>query len=149
MELLLDGVSEQLKVNDQHIVVTRKRLLALAMSGFKGTKTIPLSSIADVKIKAATYLLSGYIQLAITVDGKQSKDTISFKASENEVAEQIACFIEQTNAGRKFHGKLLSDAAGEIAKYKQLLQAELITQADFEQLEQIITKIDVGRKPSH
>lgn len=143
MELLLEGINELLKVNEKKIVVTRKKLLSLAMNGFKGNKTINLSSIVDVKIKKATYLLSGYIQLTIKAEGKQTKDTIKFKASENDAAEQIAYFIEQTNAGKKFHGKIQFDAAGEIAKYKQLLQAEIITPAEFEQLERIISKIEV------
>lgn len=142
MELFLDGISEQIRVNAEKLIITRKRLFSLVMSGFKGSKIIPLSAITNVKVKKATYLLSGSLELTSIKNGKNVKDIIKFKAVENETAEQITVFVQRLNAGQKFHGKIQFDCVAETLKYKQLRHAELITPEEFNYLEQLISKIE-------
>lgn len=142
MELFLDGISEQIRVNAEKLIITRKRLFSLVMSGFKGSKIIPLSAITNVKFKKATYLLSGSLELTSIKNGKDIKDIIKFKAMENEAAEQITVFVQRLNAGKKFHGQIQFDGVAETLKYKQLLHAELITLEEYNYLEQLIGKIE-------
>lgn len=144
MEIFLDGINEQLKVTEKTLTITRKKLLALVIHGFKGNKTISVANITDIKVKKATYLLSGQMQIHVTDNGKQLRDVIRFKAAANEAAEQIAAFVAHTNAGKKFHGKIQFDSAVELLKYKQLLQAEIITPEEFAQLEELI--VGIGRR---
>lgn len=141
MDLLLDGINDHLKVNATKITITRKKLVSLVSNGFKGTKTVPLSAVSSVKFKAATYLLSGNLELSIMIDDRTSKEVIRFKAAENDAAEQIVAFIEQTNSGKKFYGKIKFDSAEELPKYEQLFKAEIISQEEFEYLQKLLSKI--------
>lgn len=141
MDLLLDGINDHLKVNATKITITRKKLTSLVTNGFKGTNIVPLSAVSGVKFKPATYLLSGNLEITIVVDTKTSKEVIRFKASENDAAEQIAAFIEQTNAGKQFYGTIKFDSAEELPKYEQLLKADIINQEEFDYLQKLLNKI--------
>ena len=135
----------QLYVYDDKIVIERKGGNAFWYHGWKGGKTIPISSITSVQFKPIKFNggPNGYIQFGIlggVESGKgawaaqRDENTIFFRWENREVAQQIREFIEQKIANQQKQPTVVqqTSAADELKKFKELLDSGVITQEEFD-----------------
>ena len=132
-----------LNVYEDKIVIVRKGVRAFMTHGLKGDKTIFYSSITSIQFKKGG-IANGYIQFSIK-GGNESgggllaaeRDENSFVVhrSMNNEAEQIVEFINkklsEVNRGGGTVVQALS-SADELKKFKDLLDAGIITQEEFD-----------------
>lgn len=142
----IKGVNGQLSVYDDKVIITRKGMLGLLTQGLSGEKTIPISTITSVQYKEGGALFNGFIQFAVL--GGREKQGGVFAATEDENTVMLRAG-EQSEIGKKVkeyvEGRILElskpqastvvqqvSAADELLKFKGLLDAGVITQAEFD-----------------
>lgn len=131
-----------------HVVVengylrwTSKGFLNLITQGSKGEKSIPIKSITAIQIKPPR-LTTGYIQFAYSgsseskggiMDAIEDENTITFSSKKDfEQAKELKALIESLqNKDNQPETSSTSDA-DEILKFKELLDAGVITEEEFE-----------------
>jgi len=138
----LKGVGGQLAVKKDSVVISRKGASGFLIHGFAGDKTIPVFNIQAVQYKAAGSLTNGYIQFTV-MGGKEStgglfaattdENTIVFTSTQNGIAMKIKMYIEKCIIQRNQPQSVQTQASGadELLKFKQLLDAGIITQEEF------------------
>ena len=131
-----------------HVVVengylrwTSKGFMNLMTQGSKGEKSIPIKSITAIQIKPPR-LTTGYIQFAYSgaseskggiMDAIKDENTITFSSKkELEQAKELKALIESLqNKDSQPETSNTSDA-DELIKFKELLDAGVITEEEFE-----------------
>lgn len=131
-----------------HVVVengylrwTSKGFMNLMTQGSKGEKSIPIKSITAIQIKPPR-LTTGYIQFAYSgaseskggiMDAVKDENTITFSSKKDlEQAKELKALIESLqNKDSQPETSNTSDA-DELIKFKELLDAGVITEEEFE-----------------
>ena len=126
---------------------------ALGHGFFQGVKEIMLSSITAIQLKKAGILTVGYIQFTISggVESRrglneavEDENTITFDSPQTKTAEAIKNKIYELQSQAKAGGGVVQNivnqvsGADEILKYKQLLDAGVLTQEEFDRKKQEI-----------
>ena len=130
-----------------HVVVengylrwTSKGFMNLMTQGSKGEKSIPIKSITAIQIKAPRFT-TGYIQFAYSgaseskggiMDAVRDENTITFSSKKDlEQAKELKAYIESLQ-NESSQPTTQSSAAAEILKFKELFDAGVITEEEFE-----------------
>lgn len=140
----LKGINGQLELYSDKVIIKRKGFRAKMSQGFfKGDKTIYLNQITGIQIKPGTMLTNGYIQFTLAggieskkgiLEATQDENTVMFAKKDNELVNKIKSKIEELIASQKATNTINPlSPADEIKKYKELLDAGIITQEEFEQ----------------
>lgn len=143
----LSGKNGQLAVYDNRLVITRKGVLGFLTHGAAGERTIPFTSITGIQMKPGGMLANGFIQFAVqgsierrggVMNATDDENAIVFVKSYNNTAAQIKAFIED----KIFNAPAVHvmppiptsapSAADEVLKLKQLLDAGVLTQEEFD-----------------
>ena len=131
-----------LNVYEDKIVIVRKGMLAFMNYGLKGDKTIFYSNLTSIQFKKGG-ITNGYVQFSIK-GGKESsggllsaeRDENSFviHPSMNNEAEKIVEFINKKLSEVNSGGTVVQalSSADELKKFKDLLDAGIITQEEFD-----------------
>lgn len=132
------GVSEDLEVFEDRLIITPRGVLGFLTKGLKGSKEIPFSSITAVQFKDAGLLFSGYIQFTIP-GGKESsgglwaatsdENTVMFAKDVSQEMQKAKVFIQE-RIGRTTLVTATS-LADEIMKLKNLKDNGAITDEEF------------------
>lgn len=129
-----------------HVVVengylrwTSKGFMNLMTQGSKGEKSIPIKSITAIQIKAPR-LTTGYIQFAYSgaseskggiMDAVKDENTITFSSKKDlEQAKKLKAYIESLQ--NESSQPTTQSSADEILKFKELLDAGVISEEEFE-----------------
>jgi len=141
----LKGISGQLELYEDKIIIRRKGALAKMTQGFfKGDKTNYINQITGIQVKPGTLWTNGYIQITVPggIESKKGllddatldENTVAFTSKDNELVNQIKSKIEELMSQQRM-GHIInqSSPADEIRKYKELLDDGVITQEEFEQ----------------
>ncbi len=140
----LKGVNGQLELYNDKVIIKRKGAVAKMTQGFfKGDKTIYINQITGIQLKPGTAFTNGYIQFTVSggieskkglFDATQDENTVMFAKRDNELANKIKGKIEELISGQRATNIINQlSAADEIKKYKELLDAGIITAEEFEQ----------------
>lgn len=143
--LEMKGASKTLQVFEDKVTLTPMAgLMGFLMEGFKGTKTIPFSSITSIQLKEAGMLMSGYLQFSIQggnesvkgiFDAINDENSIVFKNDyQNENAQKIKAYIEEKIlSSRKPQAvNSQSNIADELEKLANLKNMGILTQEEFD-----------------
>src|SRR5690606_6220961 len=131
-----------------HVVVengylrwTSKGFMNLMTQGSKGEKSIPIKSITAIQIKPPR-LTTGYIQFAYSgaseskggiMDAIKDENTITFSSKkELEQAKELKALIESLQNKDSQPETSNTNDADELIKFKELLEAGVITEEEFE-----------------
>ena len=106
-----------------------------------GTKEIYYENILSINMKAASNIILGYIQFELPGSGTGnnfgSENSWTFNEKQNELANQIVAYIKgRIKELKKPQSAVIQQsisAADEIKKYKELLDAGIISQEEFEE----------------
>ncbi len=142
------GVGDIIEVYKDKLIIMHKGAMNFLAMGLKGDKMILLSDITSVQFKKAA-LLAGYLQFSLPggkentggmfgAVGDENTITIKGERDNNEVALKIKSYIEEYRIAlirqpSVQHAENNISVADELLKYKQLLDAEIITQEEFNQ----------------
>ena len=132
-----------LDVYDSYIELCHQNMLSVvAMSGNKGKKRISIQSISAVELKKAMYKDAGYLSFSVfgaerhggTWSAAGDENSILFGESQNELAQQIADYIEQKRNQSTTQTQVIqqTSSADELKKFKELLDMGVITQEEFD-----------------
>lgn len=140
----LEGYKGTLKVYDDRVEINKSG------SGFFRTATskmLPIANITSVSVTPSTVWARGYIEFTVP-GGKDSKNieqamnnenAVLLKAvNQNDVAMKIKAYIEElilnraNNVGGATVIQQAASPAEELKKFKELLDAGIITQEEFD-----------------
>ena len=133
----------QLYIYEDKIVIERKGFKAFLTQGLKGGKTIPIASLTNIQFKPVGKFTNGYIQFSVlgevgskggALAAGSDENTVFFTKKNAEVAENIRAFLEDkiiNKSNTPTNIQALSPAE-ELKKFKELLDAGVITQEEFD-----------------
>ena len=139
---VLKGVNGQLELYEDKVIIKRKGVLAKITQGFfKGDKSLYLTQISGIQIKAGTSITNGYIQFTLSggnentrgaMSATHDENTVMYTKKNNELVKKIKLKIEELK--KPIQGTITQQSSGadEILKYKNLLDSGVITQEDFD-----------------
>ncbi|WP_143750786.1 DUF4429 domain-containing protein [Clostridium merdae] len=140
--LVLNGVNGQLEVYSNKVVIRRKGFLAKMTQGFnKGDKEIYLNQISGIQVKNGGNITNGYIQFSLAggventnglKEAINDENTVVFKKIDNETVAQIKDKIEALR--NQLTAPVMANnisSADEIKKFKELFDAGVITEVEF------------------
>lgn len=137
----MTGQNGKIYLYEDRIVIERKGFTANSIFGASSNKVIPLDSIVSVQFKKPGFFV-GYIQFGIhgAVEAKSSvfnanedENTVTFSSKKTDLAVSIKDYVEKAISQRsKSSSSKTISAAEEILKFKQLADAGVITQEEFE-----------------
>ena len=100
----MKGVQDTLEVYEDKVTITPKGILGAMNKGFKGTKSIPYTSITAIQFKKNGFM-SGYLQFTLqggiesrggVMDATKDENTFMFAGAQaNTEAEKIKLYIEK------------------------------------------------------
>ena len=148
------GANGILTLYRDRITIKRRGIRgALGHGFFQGVKEIMLSSITAIQLKKAGILTVGYIQFSV-LGGVESRrglneavddeNTVTFDSPQTKTAEAIKNNIYELQNQAKGNNGVIQNivnqvsGADEILKYKQLLDAGVLTQEEFDRKKQEI-----------
>lgn len=148
------GMVKVLYVYGDHLTLQAKKNLRswVTHDFFRGTKEIYYSDILGVQYKDAGALIAGYIQFETATSHAKSnfddENSFTFDASyiTNEQAKEVAEFVRgKVRETRRSQGQTVVQAAplsaaDELKKYKDLLDAGVINQEEFDMQKEKILK---------
>lgn len=137
----LKGAQKVLNVFDDHLTLKQMKNIRafLSNSWLQGEKEIYFSDITSVQYKPSSSLLLGYIQFEVPgLSGSNfgSENSWTFDSEMEEEANKVYQYVrnrvrEIKNPSASVAQQQLSPA-DEIRRYKELLDAEIITKEEFE-----------------
>lgn len=136
------GAQKILNVYDDHITLTQIKNFRsiLTNNWFQGTKKIFYADMSSIQYRAPTSLILGYIQFeAIGGAGGNnfnSENSWTFEKTEAEIAQEIIDYVQKRITESKNSKNTVVAAvspADELLKFKQLLDAGIITQQEFDE----------------
>ena len=140
----MKGDNGQLEVYDDKIIIKRKGVMAFFGYGLAGDKTIPMSAIQSVELKEGSSLVNGSITFGVLGSKKQSgalfdvwdENSIIIERKHNDMAREIKRYVESKIVEYSEPEPAATapsiSAADEIKKFKELLDAGIITQEEFD-----------------
>lgn len=131
-----------LDVFENYVELSHQNMISqLAMGGAKGKKRIMIHSISAIDFKKAMFKEAGYIQFSVMgyertggmLSAAGDENSILFDESLNALAQEIVDYIE-SKRNKNSTPQVIQQAspADEIKKYKELLDAGVITQEEFD-----------------
>ena len=134
----------QLYVYEDKIVIERKGVSAFLTQGLKGGKTIPIASLTNIQYKPAGGLTNGYIQFSVlgevgskggAIAAGYDENTVFFKKKNAAISEKIKNYLEDKIINKQTNQTIVQSlsSADELKKFKELLDAGIITQEEFDQ----------------
>ena len=150
---LVKGYGAILEVFDNKVIIKRRGVASFFIHGLKGDKTFFFQDITAVQLKKASALTSGYIQFSIP-GGNESKggllaavndeNTFVFRDKRvNELVAEINNHIEQKRMGINNKPSTQISVADEIIKFKELLDAGIVTQEEFDKKKQELLNTEI------
>jgi hypothetical protein len=140
----LKGKGGLLTVFDDKVIIEVKGVLGFLTQGLAGGKTIPMEAIQSVQFRKGGAFVNGFIQFGI-MGGREKQggvlaavddeNSVVFSMDQNDKAEEIKNYIEGIILNRSKGGQTVvqqASAADEILKFKNLLDAGVITQEEFD-----------------
>ena len=136
------GAQKMLSVYDDHISLTQIKNFRTILTSdwFKGTKEIYYTDMSSVQYREATGWVLGYIQFeAIGVASGNnfgSENSWTFEKDKAAIAKEILDYVQKRIAEAKQSKNTVVAAvspADELMKFKQLLDAGIITQQEFDE----------------
>jgi hypothetical protein len=143
------GYNGQIEFDDNSVLISRKGGLAILTQGLKGEKRILIGNITSVQFKSANAFLNGYIQFA-TAGGESSGGGLAAGTDENTVMftskmqphfEKLRKAVEgaiQTLSSIQQKVEASESPLDSLRKLKELLDAEIISQAEFDSKKAIL-----------
>ena len=137
----LKGANGSLYVYENRVEIKRDVFGSMS-KGNANDKSIPLDLIVDIEFKEGTMLKNGYIRFGVigekevksgVLNATQDENTVMIKRADNEDGRTIAKYIEDILIKRKNAKPATQQisVADEIIKFKELLDAGIITQEEF------------------
>ena len=128
-------------VDDNNVKIQPKGFMNfMNKGGSKGEKSIPLKSITAIQFKEPS-LTTGYIQFAYsgsnetkggTISAVKDENTITFTKKELDKARELVGLIESKRHVSESSPNNPVSAADEILKMKELMDAGILTQEEFD-----------------
>ena len=141
-KFFLDGVATRLYVYEDKVEIEHHGLLGFLIQGLSGKKSIPMSSIRSIQFREGGTVISGFIQFGLSggvekqggvFNAAGDENSVVFTQDKNEDALKIKSFIED-----KIQESLVPTAssnqisiANEIVKFKELMDAGVISEDEF------------------
>lgn len=134
---------ETLTIYDDRIEIIKKDVTKLFNN--LSTKTIPISSLTSVQLKAPGMVANGFIQFSLpggnekigskVVGAVYDENSFIIKKSTYEIAQKMKEYLDERIAHKNDYQNppLSTSPADEILKYKNLLDMGAITQSEFEE----------------
>lgn len=151
------GANGILTLYKDRVTIKRRGIRgALGHGFFQGEKEIMLSSITAIQLKKAGFMTVGYIQFSILggVEARrglneavEDENTVTFDSGQTKTAEAIKNKIYELQNQARTVGNgggivqnIVNEVSGadELLKYKQLLDAGVLTQEEFDRKKQDI-----------
>lgn len=138
------GVAKILKVYDDHcVLVAQKNFMSfMTQNLLNGDKDFYYSNLTSVQFKQASKWINGYIQFEYpgshsSANDFNSENSFAFQLSklDNETASKAVDFIKSKIREAKNPTQTVinaTSAADELKKFKDLLDAGIITQDEFD-----------------
>lgn len=140
--IMLNGINGQMELYTDKIIIKRKGVLAKMTQGFfKGDKTIYIKQITGMQVKQGGNFTNGYIQFTVPggienkkgiVDATKDENTVMFKKKDNELVVKIKEKIEELQQVSTSQKVTQLSTADEIKKFKDLFDAGIIMEDEFE-----------------
>lgn len=146
----IKGVSEDMEIFENKIVITPRGVMGFLVKGMKGSKEIPFKSITAIQFKEAGLMFSGYMQFTLP-GGNESKgglfaaasdeNTFMFIKDVNDEMKKAKIFIQDKidNHGKVSHTPS-SSMADELIKLKSLKDSGAITDEEFNEMKSKVMK---------
>lgn len=141
------GHGGQITFDGQYVTITRKGFLARATIG-KGEKRLHISQISAVQWKPAGFAVNGFIQFTVpggierrskrgsqTTQAAKDENSVVFTKAQQSSFEKLRAALDQAIAAHHTGGgqpQAAPSVADELAKLHGLVQAGVLTQADFD-----------------
>lgn len=146
--LEVKGHTGQITFDGQWVTIHRKGFLARASVG-KGEKRLHISQISATQLKPAGPVMNGFIQFTVpggnerrskfgsqTRSASQDENSVVFTYQQRKAFEALRAAIDEAIAAHHTGARQPAAApvsvADELAKLHGLVQAGVLTQADFE-----------------
>lgn len=141
----IHGVSSSIYVIDQKIMIKHRGFLSAINRGLVGEKVIPIANLTSIQFKRAA-ALNGYIQFATAAseatggafDATRDENSVLFsKDQEQDFAEfrdRIQAMMDQSKTATPI--ALAVDPLDQLKKLKELLDAGVLTQEEFDSKKQ-------------
>ena len=147
--MVLNGVNGQLELYLNKVVIKRKGVLAKMTQGFfKGDKEIYIKQLSGIQVKMGTSLTNGYIQFTLAggnentkglLNATQDENSLVFSKKDNKTVNLIKGKIEDfMSAGSNPKISDASSAVDEIKKFKELFDAGILTEEEFNKLKELM-----------
>ncbi len=151
--MYMAGANGTIALYQDRITIKRRGIRgALGHGFFQGEKDILISSITAVQLKKAGPVLVGYIQFSVLggVEAKKGlneatsdENTVTFDLGSNKLAEAIKNKIYELKSRPVGYAEPVKEVikpsgADELLKYKQLLDAGILTQEEFDEIKKKI-----------
>ena len=137
--MIAKGVNGQIEFDGKKIVIRRNGFVAVMTQGFKGEKTIALSSITSVQFKSAGGMVNGYIQFAFQGGAEAKGGVMQATKDENTVMFRVGSQQSQFEALRAaVEAAMLkqfsptTSMADELKKLADLRVAGILTPDEFD-----------------
>ncbi len=143
-EFIAKGNNGQLVVYPDRVVLRRKGFMAFASQGIgRGDKEISLASLSAIQWRNVGLATLGYIQFTFTgaadlrggiIAANQDENSVTFNRGQQKQFEQAKALIDQYRAAlaRPQAPAAYVSTADELAKWAQLKEQGVITEADYE-----------------
>ncbi|ALC87392.1 hypothetical protein AM499_17405 [Bacillus sp. FJAT-22090] len=136
------SVGKYIVTVDEHTVKIESKgmLNYINKGGSKGTKSIPLKSITAIQVKKPG-MTNGYVQFAYsgssetkggTMSAVKDENSIMFAKKELDKAQELVDLIESKRHTTSAPSSTPISAADELIKFKNLLDAGVLTQDEFD-----------------
>lgn len=149
----VDCAGTQLKVYDDCVSFAPKGALGFFTKGIAGERKLFYKDISSIQFKESSKLLSGFIEFYLKghynakqggglFAGTTNDNRFTFHNKHLNTMLEIKEFIQdKLNEGPSNKAEN-TDIASELRKYKQLLDDEIITQAEFEAKKRQLLDLD-------
>ncbi len=127
-------------VDEYNVKIKSKGMLNYINKGSRGEKSIPIKSITAIQFKDPS-LTAGYIQFAYSgsseskggvFDAVKDENTVLFAKKELKQAKELVDLIESKRHASSAPQITAVSSADEILKMKELLDAGVLTQDEFD-----------------
>lgn len=148
--ILIKGVSSDLEIFEDKLVITPRGVMGFLSKGIKGSKEIPFSSITAVQFKEAGSILSGYIQFTLPggnesqggiLAATRDENTVMFTHKVNDEMKKAKQFIqERTGNATRVAQPEAPSIVDEITKLKRLHTEGAITDQEYTEMKAALIK---------